>query len=216
MSNIILKINNEYCLFHYVRNILSLDELTKLKIWLSEKKFKRGEIFGKFIPREQLWYQERKEYFCINWKERHDRWMSEEYDSYLQNIQDKIQEKVFNIISNLEDINDESNIQYPKINSCLINKYLDGKDSIKPHRDTIFSFGESPTIVNLSVGSKRDMIIKTNKDYENIENKYTLELEDNSILIMAGGSQKYFTHQIPECEQSGIRYSLTFREYLYN
>tara|TARA_B100000242_G_scaffold230256_1_gene170376 strand:+ start:11 stop:307 length:297 start_codon:yes stop_codon:yes gene_type:complete len=98
----------------------------------------------------------------------------------------------------------------------LFNKYLNGKDSIKPHRDTIFSFGESPTIVNLSVGSKRDMIIKTNKDYENIENKYTFELEDNSILIMAGGSQKYFTHQIPECEESGIRYSLTFREYLYN
>ena len=60
MSNIILKINNEYCLFHYVRNILSLDELTKLKTWLSDKKFKRGEIFGKFIPREQLWYQEKK------------------------------------------------------------------------------------------------------------------------------------------------------------
>ena len=216
MSNIILKINNEYCLFHYVRNILSLDELTKLKTWLSDKKFKRGEIFGKFIPREQLWYQEKKKYFCINWKERHDRWMSEEYDSYLQNIQDKIQKKVTNIINNLEDINEESNIQYPKINSCLINKYLNGKDSIKPHRDTIFSFGESPTIVNLSVGSKRDMIIKTNKDYENIENKYTFELEDNSILIMAGGSQKYFTHQIPECEESGIRYSLTFREYLYN
>ena len=75
----------------------------------------------------------KKKYFCINWKERHDRWMSEEYDSYLQNIQDKIQKKVTNIINNLEDINEESNIQYPKINSCLINKYLNGKDSIKPH-----------------------------------------------------------------------------------
>ena len=216
MSNIILKINNEYCLFYYIRNILSIEELTELKIWLSQKKFKRGQIFGKFIPREQLWFQERGDYFCINWKERHDRWMSDKYDTYLQNIQENIQRKVVQTINNLKDLEGEPNIQYPKINSCLINKYLDGKDSIKPHRDTIFSFGENPTIVNLSIGSKRDMVIKTNKDYDNIENKYTFELEDNSILIMAGGSQKYFTHQIPECAESGIRYSLTFREYLYH
>jgi len=33
---------------------------------------------------------------------------------------------------------------------------------------------------------------------------------------MAGGSQKYFTHQIPESKSKGIRYSLTFREYIYH
>ena len=216
MSNIILKINNEYCLFHYIRNILSDEELTKLKQWLSYKKFMRGEIFGKFIPREQLWYQEREKYFCENWKERHDRWQSNKYDDFLIELQNKIKCRIFDIISKIEDLNDETNIQYPNINSCLINKYLDGKDSIKPHRDTIYSFGENPTIINLSVGSKRNMIIKTNKDYEDIESKYEFELEDNSILIMAGGSQKYFTHQIPESKSEGIRYSLTFREYIYH
>ena len=58
------------------------------------------------------------------------------------------------------------------------------------------------------------MVLRPNKNYKNIEDKYEIELEDNSILIMAGGSQKYFTHEIPECEKSNIRYSLTFREYI--
>ena len=41
------------------------------------------------------------------------------------------------------------------------------------------------------------------------------ELRDNSILIMSGASQKYFTHEIPKESNRDKRYSLTFREYLY-
>ena len=52
-----------------------------------------------------------------------------------------------------------------------------------------------------------------------LQNKITKEttnitLEDNSLLIMAGGSQKYYTHEIPKCDSDEVRYSMTFREYL--
>ena len=42
---------------------------------------------------------------------------------------------------------------FPKINSALINKYRDGNDSIRAHRDTPDSFGEYPTILVYSIGA---------------------------------------------------------------
>ena len=35
----------------------------------------------------------------------------------------------------------------------------------------------------------------------------------DSLFIMAGASQKYFTHEIPKCDSNDTRYSLTFREF---
>ena len=40
----------------------------------------------------------------------------------------------------------------PDINSCLVNRYRSGADSIKPHRDSLDSFGPTPTIIGLSIG----------------------------------------------------------------
>lgn len=101
------------------------------------------------------------------------------------------------------------NVQFPKVNSCLIIKYDNGKDFIQPHRDTEYSFGQNPTIINLSIGSTRTFVVTSN----DTQDEYEMELEDNSILIMCGGSQKYFVHGIPECDELETRYSLTFREY---
>ena len=49
----------------------------------------------------------------------------------------------------------DSLIQIPKINSCLVNKYRNGDDSIRPHRDTPDSFGFYPSIIGLSLGSSK-------------------------------------------------------------
>ena len=84
-------------------------------------------------------------YFCKSWKHKYDRWVSEPYDDYLLKIQNKI-----NILVN--QICNKYKIDQVNINSCLINKYRDGKDSIKPHVDNKESFGEYPTISGFSVG----------------------------------------------------------------
>ena len=51
------------------------------------------------------------------------------------------------------------------------------------------------------------------KDKENKHLNFKQKLEDGSIFIMAGCSQKYFTHEIPQCNSKEQRYSATFREW---
>ena len=197
-------IKNKRTIFLYKENILPEKLLKNLKVWLDNKKFKDGyHINGNEIPRKQLWYEENGNYFCKDWKYRYERWESQDYESELRFIQNYIQDYVNNIL-------DFKDIQIPKINSCLINKYRDGNDSIKPHNDTTASFGEYPTIVNLSIGGPREFVIHEKKK----DNKFSINLKTNSLLIMAGGSQKFFQHEIPKNDSKLIRYSLTFREHL--
>ena len=48
------------------------------------------------------------------------------------------------------------------------------------------------------------------------ENPYSLSipLTENSLFIMSGASQKYFTHEIVASDTDEVRYSMTFREML--
>jgi alkylated DNA repair dioxygenase AlkB len=220
---IIHEINGEKSLFYYQNNFLTSEEYNLLRLWLDTKEFIAGRcVSGKEIPREQLWFQENGEYFCKKWNMKYDRWKSNPYEQELSKIQNKISEFTKSIKT---DIFDNSLIQTPNINSCLINKYRTGSDSIKPHRDTSISFGIYPTIIGLSVGSERNMVIKKiNYDPENVnslkhdtntELNLDITLEDNSLFVMAGASQKYFTHEIPKSDDNDIRYSLTFREFIY-
>ena len=109
-------------------------------------------------------------------------------------------------------------------NSCLINKYRNGNDSIKRHSDNQSHFGENPTILGLSFGESRTIsferrmydpmnpkIIKKDK---NKKDNFNLKLEGNSMFIMAGSSQKYFTHEVKkEINKTNTRYNMTFREH---
>lgn len=208
------KVNDEDIHLYYQPNILSKSELDELRLWLDNKDYKIGTLLnGKEISRHQLWFQEKGKYFCKSWKFVYDRWKSQEYDSYLINFQSKINSIVDKLCQqyNLGNIN---------INSCLINKYRDGNDSIKPHVDNRESFGEYPIIVGFSVGGERELVFKKildiNTNSLKIDNNYEqikYKLENNSLFIMAGASQKYFTHEVPKCDSKETRYSLTFREF---
>lgn len=214
-------IDGEISLFYYQPNFLEKHEYTILKNWLDSKEFIDGMcISGKAIPRQQLWFQKDLNYFCKKWRYEYDRWKAHKYEEVLTNIQNKIQDYA----QNIENICDDPLIQKPVINSCLINKYRNGQDSIRPHRDTPESFGIYPTIIGLSLGSSRRFSVKkidydpsnitSLKHDDNTELNMDITLEDNSIFIMAGASQKYFTHSIDKCSTQDIRYSLTFREYI--
>tara|TARA_B100000674_G_C37536601_1_gene776383 strand:+ start:18 stop:653 length:636 start_codon:yes stop_codon:yes gene_type:complete len=191
--------------FLYFDNILDKELFTNLQIWLGSLDYKNGySIAGKQIPRQQIWYQENNKYFCENWKYRYDRWRSEKYNDFLKNIQNKIQEKVCSAIK------EYPGIPTPNINSCLINKYRTGKDSIPPHRDCLDSFGEFPTIANFSIGDEREIMFRNNKTKETT----SYLLKENSLFIMAGTSQTDYTHEILKTDSEKVRYSMTFREYL--
>jgi len=198
----------------YIDNILNKKKHSEILDYLnSMEDFEAGNnIFGQ-VPRLQKWYQINGEYFSKSWKNKnHKRWMSKEYDDKLLELQKYI-----------EDITNK----YIKttFNSCLINKYRDGNDSINHHRDTQSSFGIYPTIVGLSLGDDRDIEFKrvlynnnNNKslkeDKDNEKDNFVLTLKSGSLLIMSGSTQKYFTHGIPSDSSKKLRYSLTFRNYI--
>jgi len=218
---------NEYSVFIYIPNILDFELYDELTSWLQQKHYKNGTgAKNKPIPRLQLWFQENENYFCKSWKTRLERWKSEPYERMIYKIQGAIRKKleehdIKSILPSSSCI-DTSFV----MNSCLINYYRHGYDSIHPHRDCIDSFGIYPTIMGLSIGATRMMNI--NRVYFNNENiksckrdpnqqgiNMTFPLEDNSLFIMMGTSQKYYTHEIlKEPHIIEPRYSLTFRKYI--
>jgi alkylated DNA repair dioxygenase AlkB len=184
-----------------IPNILNLVQYTQLKEHLKILEYRKGfTSTGKEVSRQQLWFHKDNSYFCDSWVARYPRWDAQPYTTILEEVQDHVQ----SIVNTLQ------GPTIPKINSCLINYYRDGESCIQPHRDNIDSFGERPTIVGLSIGAKRQLKLYHNKKTTH----YNLELDDNSLFIMAGGSQIYFRHEIPvepECREE--RWSLTFREH---
>ena len=100
---------------------------------------------------------------------------------------------------------------YRKYNSCLINKYVGGSDHIPPHSDHQTDFGENPTISILSLKDERPMVFERQDDREG--EKIIIPMEKNSILIMAGATQKHYFHSVPECDKETTRYSMTFRNH---
>jgi len=230
--NIETKIISEkdgHTVFIYVPNFLTIGESHKYQQWLNNMdNFKDNMNYNKTkLIRQQKWYQMDNEYFCPKWERRYDRWCSHKYDDVLINLQKKVQNTLDEIIKHLF-LTKNVSIQTPNINSCLFNKYRTGKDRIRAHRDTKDSFGKKPTILGLSFGDEREIkfvrimnglnkeknIHIYKKDKENKHLNFKQKLEDGSLFIMAGCSQKYFTHEIPQCNSKEQRYSATFREFI--
>ncbi|WP_033957088.1 alpha-ketoglutarate-dependent dioxygenase AlkB family protein [Psychroserpens jangbogonensis] len=96
-----------------------------------------------------------------------------------------------------------------KFTTALINLYRDGNDSIGWHADNEKELGKNPVIASLSLGVARPFHFKhrTLK-----EERYKLDLEHGSLLIMKGAMQDYWLHQIAKTKKTiGERINLTFR-----
>lgn len=196
--------NDKSTLFFYKEDVFTNKELEFLKkLEYIEGKHNNDKI----ISRKQLWFQEENKYFCPLWNKRIDRWQSNPYTCEIKNIQNKIQQFLINLNESTKFFSDNA-LKLPNINSCLINYYKNGNEFIPAHKDTPISFGEYPTIVCVSYGETRDMVLKNEKE------NYKFKLKKNSLFIMAGSSQKYYTHEILKSDTKNSRYSMTFREYI--
>ena len=215
--------NNNHSYFYYLPNFINHKELIKYKSWLDlMDDFNPNYNYNEeHIIRYQKWYQKSMLYFCPTWKVAYKRWQSFLYDNTLQTLQNKIKDTMYEY--NFKNLG----ITIPNLNSVLIQKYEDGDQYISAHRDTDKSFGYEPTIVNVSIGSPRTIIFKrvkykdSNKKMSKLDKKNKhlnmhFTLEPGSLFIMAGDSQKHWTHQIDKENTKNVRYSLTFREYLNN
>jgi len=197
----------------YYPNFLDTKTYIELKEWLDLQNYESGSTTsGNKIDREQIWFQKDNKYFCPLWKRRDTRWESKKYNNLLINIQTKI-DKFLKKHYYQQNTKKYDFMNYPSINSCLINKYYNGNSFITPHNDSVVSFGEMPTIIGLSIGDTRKIVFKEKVDKKLKDKKiHEKELEDNSIFVMTGNSQKNFTHEIPKEVNKSLRYSLTFRE----
>jgi len=197
-------VNNEPYKFIYIENVLPQTYYNELVNWLENQNYEEGK------PRLQNWYQKDNNYFCTKWKYRYDRWKSKKYDDFLVKLEKYISQKTSNLI--------KKEICF---NSCLINKYRDGNDVIGPHRDCVESFGVYPVITGISIGGERtfriNKLIHNDKNMKSLKKEglyRDIKLKNNSLLIMCGASQKYFSHEILKDDSQSKRYSLTFREFI--
>lgn len=191
--------DGEKSIIIYQPDILKSDSYLQLTECLKSLTYKKGyNNNNKELSREQLWFQNDLRYFCDDWVYKYPRWESEKYPDEILNVQALMQSVIKNY-----------SVDIPNINSCLVNYYKDGDSCIAPHRDNLKSFGLYPTIIGLSIGETRTLNLK--HKFKDIS--YTIELEDNSLFIMAGSSQEYFLHEIPkDATKCKERWSLTFRE----
>lgn len=165
-----------------------------------------GDYSGRKISRLQRWYHMEGRRISDKWPE-FSRWTPCAYTELIIAIQAVVTKFVA-----------EKYGLSPSINSVLINYYRDGASIIPRHRDSEEIFGDNPTIIILSLGSKRVMrfsrvnpggrSMKTVDDEE-----YDVVLEPGSVLVMAGTTQKYYCHELLHSDSSDARYSMTFRHH---
>ena len=214
-------IENKKSIFLYQSKFLSEEVANELLEFVKAQDLRDGWcVSGKEIPRKQLWFQKDGHYFCDSWKQRYDRWTAAKiYPDILDKIARQIKENK-ELVKTLE--SHDIDLTKMDINSCLINMYRDGSDSIRAHRDTYLSFGQLPIIIGISLGDSRILRVrrlhnpdsfKSLKVQKNSDENIDFLLEHNSLFIMAGYSQVFFSHEIPKMENKQSRYSLTFREF---
>lgn len=94
-------------------------------------------------------------------------------------------------------------------NSCLLNLYRGGRDSLSWHSDNEPVYGSTPTIGSASFGASRDFLLRKNADRSQ---RYSAALGCGDVLVMSGNCQRDWQHAVPKraaCSQQRI--NLTFR-----
>jgi alkylated DNA repair dioxygenase AlkB len=97
-----------------------------------------------------------------------------------------------------------------EFNSVLLNMYRHGRDTVSWHSDDELELGEHPTIASISLGATRDFQLRKKIG---LPTKIQVQLEDCSLLVMSGETQKKWEHSIPRrMRLKGPRINLTFRK----
>ena len=94
-------------------------------------------------------------------------------------------------------------------NCVLLNLYRDGADSNGWHADNEKELGKHPQIASFSFGATRFFHFKHRKIKSE---RYKIELQNGSLLLMEGAMQEHWLHQIPKTKKPlQPRINLTFR-----
>lgn len=95
-------------------------------------------------------------------------------------------------------------------NSCLLNLYHSGEESMGWHSDDEAELGNNTSIASLSFGAERKFSLKHKVSKQSI----SLTLEPGSLLVMKGTTQAHWSHCLPKMKSIKTpRVNLTFRTY---
>ncbi|KQR92518.1 DNA methylase [Chryseobacterium sp. Leaf180] len=93
-------------------------------------------------------------------------------------------------------------------NSCLLNLYHDGSEGMAYHSDGEKDLKNNGAIASLSFGAERKFSFKHKATCERID----IHLENGSLLVMKGETQKHWLHRLPPTKKvDSPRINLTFR-----
>lgn len=93
-------------------------------------------------------------------------------------------------------------------NSCLLNLYHSGEEGMAWHSDGEKSLLDNGTIASLTLGAERKFSFKHKETKQRID----IVLENGSLLLMKGTTQKHWLHRLPPTKKSSTpRINLTFR-----
>lgn len=99
-----------------------------------------------------------------------------------------------------------------EFNSCLLNLYRNGKDSVGWHADNEKELGINPTIASVSLGQNRSFQVKHKMEPQN---KLNLNLSSGSLVIMKEEMQHHWLHRLaPTSKSVEPRINITFRRIL--
>ncbi|MCM5662986.1 alpha-ketoglutarate-dependent dioxygenase AlkB family protein [Galbibacter mesophilus] len=98
-------------------------------------------------------------------------------------------------------------------NSCLLNLYHDGSEGMAWHSDAEKDLKDNGAIASLSFGATRKFAFKHKATKEKVD----VVLENGSLLVMKGTTQKHWLHRLPPTKKvANPRINLTFRTIVPN
>jgi alkylated DNA repair dioxygenase AlkB len=103
-------------------------------------------------------------------------------------------------------------------NSALLNWYANGLHYIGKHADDESQLVPQSPIYSFSFGETRNFRISSKANVSEKIEPITLELHNNSLVVMAGKMQTYYLHEVPKVtgkkgEALKSRINVTFRQF---
>jgi alkylated DNA repair dioxygenase AlkB len=165
---------------------LLFDKLEKEIDWQRDKVM----MFGKVLETTRLvsWYGKQKFTYKYSNKEK----VALPYPKVLEDIHSMVE-----------------NITGQEYNSCLLNFYHDGSQSMSWHSDNEREIEGDSSICSLSLGARRKFKFKHIKTGQVID----VWLENGSVIDMSGEIQRFWKHCLPKTKKvTAPRINLTFRK----
>lgn len=163
-----------------------LDKLLQTIAWKNDEAI----IFGKHIitKRKTAWYGDAGFIYTYSGTTKQALPWTQELKE-LKSVVEKISEATFN--------------------SCLLNLYHNGDEGMAWHSDDESSLGENSVIASLSLGAERKFLLKHKQTKQTV----SVLLENGSLLVMKGSTQKHWLHSVPKTKTIyKPRVNLTFRK----